>query len=621
MIDEDTANGYIATARGEKDSAVDYEPSPEDAALIRKMNKMLTYYKEGRSKYDQKWPEFYGLFRGKQWKRQRPSYLHSEYINLVFQAIQSIIPIMSDSRPKVEFIPETPDEREFADIMNDICEFDWVDKNWLAVLTEGMVDNEIFGTAVGHLYYDAKADMGLGSAIFKTKEPLQFYPDPEAEDVVDCDGIIEAKPLTLKKIKQMWPVKGRFVSEGDCDFGTDNITEGLDMADLEYKSFQSRDDTLADSNKKEDKSYKKSLVVTVYWRCDEMVEDEEEVMDENGDVGMSLVTKKRYPNGRKTVFAGNVVLEDGPNENEVGAWPYMRMQCYISPRQFWGISEIEQIESPQKIFNKLVCFTLDYLTMMGNPVWVVDSTSLVDTGTITNKPGLIIEKQPNTEVRRIDGANLPPFVFQLIDRMKAWMDDIHGAHEVSRGVNPAGVTAASAIKELIDSSQTRIRQKMRNVDAFLQIHGQLYIEIVLRNYTVPKVYRITKNQNVQKYFKFYVNPDFESPKDRPALREVIFRNLELADDGVLKAGEEKRMQVEGRLKVRVSTGSTLPFSRVEKENELLKLFDRGIIDEEEVLKGTEYPNYQKVLERVQERQQKLQEMKQQPQQQGINDGP
>jgi hypothetical protein len=62
------------------------------------------------------------------------------------------------------------------------------------------------------------------------------------------------------------------------------------------------------------------------------------------------------------------------------------------------------------------------------------------------------------------------------------------------------------------------------------------------------------------------------------------------------------MQASAKLDVRVTTGSTLPFAKAEKEQKLLQLFDRGIIDAEEVMRGTDYPNWEAVLQRVQQRQ-------------------
>jgi predicted NAD/FAD-binding protein len=55
------------------------------------------------------------------------------------------------------------------------------------------------------------------------------------------------------------------------------------------------------------------------------------------------------------------------------------------------------------------------------------------------------------------------------------------------------------------------------------------------------------------------------------------------------------------LDLKVNTGSTLSFAKDANQNKALALFDRGIIDEEEVLKAFEYPNWEAVLQRVTER--------------------
>jgi hypothetical protein len=62
------------------------------------------------------------------------------------------------------------------------------------------------------------------------------------------------------------------------------------------------------------------------------------------------------------------------------------------------------------------------------------------------------------------------------------------------------------------------------------------------------------------------------------------------------------LEARGKLDVRVTTGSSLPFARAEKEQKLLSLFDRGIIDAEEVMKGMDFPNWEAILNRVQEKQ-------------------
>ena len=73
--------------------------------IVRMVEKTFKKHKKHREKYDKNWLENYKIFRGDQWKNKRPSYRHSEVINLVFQAIQSTVPMQTDARPKFEFLP------------------------------------------------------------------------------------------------------------------------------------------------------------------------------------------------------------------------------------------------------------------------------------------------------------------------------------------------------------------------------------------------------------------------------------------------------------------------------------------------------------------------------------
>lgn len=583
-----------------------YQPSSDETKAITQVEKLFEQSKKFKSKYDEKWNDYYNMFRGRQWKDQRPSFRHSEVVNLIFREIQSSVPIQTDTRPKFEYLPQEPSDIELAEIVNEVCESDWIKYNWNEQLTEMVYDSYIFGTGVGYLCFDPMADNGLGAIDLKSKDVFNIFPDPSAKDVnKDSKYFIEAEPMTIEEIKKRWDngkyVKPDLVNIKKMDLFDKNKTKNISPTTSWIEADGSQQ-LHADEQPQ-------ALVITCYFDSSfEIEEDKKENQMDDGSIDVKFVKKKKYPNGRKVVIASKVVLEDGPNEYDDGKFPYARLQNYVNQRQFWGISDIEQLESPQKIFNKMICFALDVLTLMGNPIWKVGTGSGVDTDNLFNQPGLIIEADDISQVQREEGVQLQPYVLQLIDRMKVWFDDVSGSSDVSRGVKPEGITAASAIQSLQDATQTRLRQKSRNLDVCLQNLGQMYLSRIFQFYSAPRVFRLTNKDGSQKFFKFHVERITDESGETKSIAK--YRRFNQNENGQYFESEESARDLDKSLDVKVTTGSSLPFARAEKEQKLLNLFDRGIIDAQEVLKGSDYPNWQAVLQRVQEGQAKSAESQQ-----------
>lgn len=591
-----------------------YQPTDEEDAAIKLAYHLYDKNKAARKAFDHKWLDYYKMFRGRQWNDNRPTYRHSECINLVFRAIQSEVPIVMDTRPKIEFIPTEPGDLELAQILNDVLDSDWNDGNWLFKLTESTYDSRFYGTGMGSLDFDPKAALGAGRIVFESEDTFGAYPDPFARNVNErANNFVWAEPEPVEKVKREYPELKQYIKSDLLDmskYERANFSENIHYR----RAGDSRAFTEGSSQYNTDKR-DEVLKITAFIHDQECIEEEVKEVDKaTGQETVSYLQKLKYPNGRKIVVANGVLLEDGPLEYEDGKFPYLRLVNYIDPHMFFGISEIEQLESPQKIFNKLVSFALDVLTLMGNPIWVVDTTSGVDTDNLFNRPGLIVEKEPGTEVRREEGVQLQPYVLQMIDNLKLWFDDVSGSNDVSRGNRPEGVTAASAISALQEAQQTRVRQKARNMDAFLQDFGKMYVSRVFQYYDAPRIFRVTGQDNVTKYFKFHVDkvPVMAEQMD-PVTGEIIqvptgevnkvakIRTFNTGPDGKQYESDERAFQLHGEFDVRVTSGSGLPFEKNRIEQQSLNFFDRGIIDAEEVLKNTKYPNAEAVLKRMAEK--------------------
>lgn len=579
MLSEHQAPNKIKT------SEETYAPSDDEKKLISKLDKMFQKAKRQRARVDYNWIDFYRLFRGDQWKEQRPSYRASEVFNLIFQTIQSQIPIITDSKPKFEYLPQDPSDREFADLMNDVAASDWQRKNWLFCLTEVLQDSHLYGTGLSSLRYCPKK-MEID---YQSADPFYFFPDPSAKNLEDeCAYTVYAEPMDVSRVKALAGDKAKYIKADVTDLMS---AERIDLANSRFRSPFS-DEVVIETSGYVDVGSTEVLLKTFYLQDEEVIEEEKE--NEGGD--KSYVQKLKYPCGRKVVIANDVILHDGPNEYDDHKFPYQRLINYINSRQFWGISELEPLASPQRVFNKLVSYVIDVLVLMGNPIWVCDTTAEIDTQNLTNQPGLVVEKMPGSEVRREAGVPLQPYVLSVIDKLKEWFEQLSGSQDITRGIAAGGVTANAAIENLQNAAQTRIRQKMRHLDAYLQDFGQQYASRVMQFYTAPQVFRLTGKDGTEKYFKMHID---KRPTDEGHAHVAVVQRY--TDNGQLSPNIEE-YQLRGNLDVRVTTGSSLPFSKVQNEQRLFSLYDRQLVDEEEVLKGLDYPNWEAVLQRKQEKQ-------------------
>lgn len=582
-----------------------YNPTPEEKEAIKLVESLYAKAKKHRRNYDGQWIEDYKMFRGKQWSEMRPSYRHSEVLNIVFQTIQSMVPTLTDSRPKIEFIPQTPEMYELAQILSKVVDNDWEQNDWMNVLLEVIYDAHFYGTGIGYMGYDDDANLGLGNACFESSDPIYFFPSPEARDVNEkrSKALVVVEPVDVAVLKAEYKDKARFIVPDVLDLNTGSREE------INSVLFRSPNDgrlLIEGSGNFDSAGKNQTLKITLYMKPDDIEEIEKEALNENGEPVLdeygapTSLTEQRlkYPKGRKICIASGVLLHDGPIEFDDVQFPYAKLTNYMLPREFWGISEVEPIKGPQKTINKLLSFALDVMTLMGNPVWIVGPTANIDTDNLTNQPGLIVETDDMNAVRRTEGVQLQPFVMGLLDRYKTYIDGVSGQTDISRGVESSQVTSASGINLLQEAQKTRLRLKSRNIDTFLKQIGRLYLSRVFQFYNLPRIVRVSGTEGAEKYFHFHV----EDVQDEEGNVKKVANVTQTNDFGL---AETKKYEILGDFDVRVTTGSSLPFAKEQKAGLAMNLFKLGLIDDEALLKDVDYPNYQQVLARVNEKKAKM----------------
>jgi hypothetical protein len=340
------------------------------------------------------------------------------------------------------------------------------------------------------------------------------------------------------------------------------------------------------------------LVVTCWLNDDTLVEEEIQQKSEDGTLKKGFRTKKKYPNGRKLVIAGGQLLEDIENPYLDGKFPFARLIDMTMPREFWGQGEVEQLKGPQQILNKLMSYALDILSLVGNPVWKNPTGSGVFSETLTNQPGLVIDHIDGFEPRREMGADVQPSIFQAFDRMRDVFDQISGINEVTQGAQPRNASGV-AIDSLMEAAQTKLRLKGRNIEAWLTKAGQQQASRILQFYSIPRIVRITENEDAVKYFKFAIDEvSDEAGETRTVATVQPFESVQGMDASQMVPGQVQQFEIKGNLDVKVTTGSSLPFAKAKREARAKELYQLGIYDEEDLLTDLEHHRKEQILEKL-----------------------
>jgi hypothetical protein len=582
-----------------------YSPTPEEQAAIKYVEKTLAKNKRARQLYDRNWADNYRFYRGKQWKQKRPSYRHSEVFNIVFAEVQTALALLTDVRPSIETLPEDPTDFEFAEIIGQIIESKWDTNNWNYTVAECITDSGIYGTGIGHVPWKQELLDGIGDYVFESADPFWIYPDPNARSKFNdehCEDVVIAEPTDLSKLKREYPQVAEFLTADIADVESMDVRKE-DKDEIIYKSPSDNRIQISEGQSFQKGRDGQALKVTLYCRSNEKMEKEldPKVDPATGAEEKQYQTMKKYPFGRKIVVVNGVLCEDTSNEDYDNRFPLARLVDHFLPRQFWGIGEVENLESSQNVINVILSHILDVLKLCANPVWVVDTESGVEEDNIINRPGLVITKNKGSEVRREGGVEIPSFILNTLQvMMDRVMTKLGSTQEVSRGASPSPNASGYAIEQLQEAAQTKIRTKARNLEVFLKEVGDLMFDRIMRFYSLPRVVRISNNPEASKYFKFHITE--AQDEEGNVSKTAIVQPFDMDDMGNQAWSEPREVKIKSRVDIKFAVGTSLPFAKAQKAALAEKLFSQGIIDAEEYLTQIDYPNKEKIIEKLNQKQ-------------------
>lgn len=557
------------------------------------------------------------LFEGRLWDLKSDEFTSHDQaagrsfaqFNTIFAAIESIAPMVTDSRPITKVAPRHPWAEKIGSRLNDVIMYSWDALDMQMQTYKAVLDAMIFSTAIFKIGYDE----ARGRVTLCVIDPRDFFVAPGYETIWEAPfcGVRTPKPLSW--VKDMFPeieeIKG--------------ATSSLSGDEME-KAYQ------FGHTRKANEHVTFVEVYEMWLRDDETIE---RIVEESDG---EKVTKReqKYPFGKIHYFTNHQDLGCVACTDDHGLPPYVEMWDYIRPHNFLGISEVEQIEGIHKEINVLIKYISEHVRRHHAPNYLVDMYQLQDESFEALKSRLSEGNQyipwdsaggtKTPPVQQIDDGQLNPQILNLLSFHMEIIDIVNGITDITRGdVGKQERQSASEIAMLMENANTRTRQRVRNLEWSLKRVYYLLLRNVMQYYTEPQSMSYSTGDG-RRYFTYgnsYAQAE-ETMRPRammPETEEALAKGAPLfgvnAEDAARyqqeKADYEKFLTYfadrEGEFDpihidfdIEIQTDSTLPTDKQSRANLFLRLAEMRMIGPKKLFEQLQIPGIEEALAEIKE---------------------
>ena len=531
-------------------------------------------------------------YNGEWWDKTKLKEQESAiFCNYIFATVETNAPLLTDNRPIWNVRARESHMQEYLNVFSKALEYLW-DKLELDWKTYQVVkQSQIWPVGLWKIRFDPDAEFG-GEVAVDVDDPRTFFISPGDDDIWGCHYCGTVKQRTLAWVKSNYPDKYKDV-EAD-----DDLDKKVDKSKAEDFELQGR----------------KVTIYEIWLQDDSVIEHLEEELDEQGNpTGEKKRTReKKYPNGRYVVFSKNGIrLQDEPSPFSHGKPPWIAFYDYQAPQEFWGIPEPAQIENLNREFNRQLQDMVWHAHKHARPNYIVDEASNLDVPTVKKElsegDNVFTCSMVSTD-KPIKAIDPPPFDKVHEDLMSGLgnlIEEVSGVTDISKGMaSKKQRQSASEVSILIESSYTRTRQRVRNLESSIKRAAYIMLELMQQYYTEPRTFSMKQDNQIEfmpisntpAFAQELTRPNENLPKESPE-----YMQQEEDYQKILEAfGETDR--VYAAFDIEIQTNSTLPMDKQSLANLALRLGEvqvtpNSVIDAEAILDILRFPNKDKILKR------------------------
>lgn len=336
----------------------------------------------------------------------------------------------------------------------------------------------LFGTALAYVHEDTTYVGGTYQAqnipdkLFQGKICVKYFPlynffiDPDAYCIYEAKYIETTEVISLRSIKNNPTFKKYCKENGSLKKLQELNSDQLESDDSAEGTFFNRDSKPNQPDARLDEDSMATL--HTHW---------ERYLNDDGkwqlDVSYYL---------RNTDFFLYRIEDVKPN-----CYPFAVYKDEEEDNQFHGTSNIQDIIENQKVINKTSQTYSIIATMHQNPQKVVTRTSGINaqevalTGTVPGKVWTSNEDATKS-IQYIQPPEIPRGLFEVENNMKQDIREISGINEAYTGQSVGSLTTSTGVRSLIDRASIRDKDKMKQIDAFVEDLSDIIIKMILHRW-------------------------------------------------------------------------------------------------------------------------------------------
>jgi len=575
--------------------------------LAKKIHTQWEYYRSERSQWEKEIAECEDFFIGRHYSAQeivdmKLNGMQPTIVERIRPIILQEVAIFTSNRPRFQALPRDDADPAIANLWSDVLTWIWQYNDGDSKYQQCITSYFVKGAGYMFVGVDPYEDDGNGEVVLEYLPAWDVYPDPLARkiDLSDARSIKVSRMIPRSTLRFNFPDQFRKVNKAESDVGsvidkpfTNPMPEdgsggyGFSQNDI---SFVDEDDELV----RVIEDYEKIRIP--FWKVADARYGTVEIFKPEDWKPEFKTATQVYQKIWRTRVRVTAVLGTGvvlyravlPTDT----YPVIPFFLHHNDSP-WVQGDVSILKENQRTVNKVHSIMLHNASQMSNFRWLAQRGSIHAKGQweeTGSRSGTILEyNQGYEKPEPVMPGQLPAGWFQLEGLSKESMEYSVGVFSHMMGSNAEAPDTYRGLLALEEAGQRKIKFKIQHANHALRRLGRVMMDYARALYRLPKVMRIA-GESQSEYKEIYLNQMGIDPITK---KPKMFNDISI-----------------GKYDIVIYDGTSMPTNRMALLQLYMELFQIGVVDEVEVLKKTDVPNRDEVLERVGQAQRLTSEVKQ-----------